>query len=105
MPPTNSDLNMLPIFTNSISIPWAVLMVEFSDFENQVFSSLRTRDAEHFDFFMYFHSYSFADLSTPNPLPISVSELELGTSSAPLQLHPELLRSYKFKKKSRKELD
>ena len=32
-------------------------------------------------------------------------DLELGTSSAPLQLDPELLQSYKFVKKLRYELD
>ena len=31
------------------------------------YSALAT-DAEYFDFFMYSHSYSFADLSTPNTL-------------------------------------
>ena len=35
--------------------------------DNEVFV-VNSRDAVYFDFFMYSHSYSFADLSTPNPL-------------------------------------
>ena len=32
--------------------------------------SARSSDEKYMDFFMYSHSYSFADLSTPNPLQI-----------------------------------
>ena len=33
---------------------------------------MQIMDAENFDFFMYSHYYSFADLSTPNPLPFNI---------------------------------